>query len=97
MVEKDGVIVKYVFYQKADGWRNGVVFFLRNTNEHAVTYRFVAVFRSADSEKTRRAEGHLGPGEAKTGDADGLFWIPFEDDTPIVEIGVRGLAIESAE
>ena len=74
-----------------------MVIFLRNTNEFAVTYRFTAVFRSADAEETARAEGHLGPGEAKTGDADGLFWIPFDDDTPIVEIGVRGLAIKSAE
>lgn len=97
IVEKDGVLVKYVLYQKADGWRNGVVIFLRNTNEFAVKYRFTAVFRSEDSEETGRAEGHLDPGEAKTGGADGLFWIPFEDDTPIVEIGVRGLSIESAE
>lgn len=90
-------MIKYVLYEKADGWRNGVVIFLRNTNEFAVTYRFTAVFRSADTEETAHAEGHLGPGEAKTGDADGLFWIPFDDDTPIVEIGVRGLAIKSSE
>ncbi len=97
IVEKGGLSVKYVLYQKADGARNGVVIFLRNTNDFAISYRFSAVFRSEDEEKTGFAEGHLGPCEAKTGDRDGLFWIPFDDDRPIVEIGVRGLVVESRE
>lgn len=97
IVEKDGLSVKYVLYEKADGARNGVVIFLRNTNDFAISYRFSAVFRSEDAEETGFAEGQLGPCEARTGDRDGLFWIPFDDDTPIVEIGIRGLVVESTE
>ena len=93
IVEMDGVIVKYILYGKADGSRDGVVLLVRNTNTFTVAYRFSVVFRAAESEEVRRTEGELTPGQARTGDASGLFWIPFADNRPIVEIGLRGLAI----
>ena len=40
------------------------------------------------------AAGSLRAREVKTGDAEGLYWIPFEDGRPIVELGVRGYHVE---
>ena len=90
----EGVRFAFLFYSVADNFNNGVVVLLVNTNDHAVRYRFKMVFRSAGGdEAVEEVEGELGAGEAKTGDRDGLFWIPFPDGQYISEVGLRGYQV----
>ncbi len=96
VVEQDGMTIKYIVYDQADGRSYGVVLLLQNANSYSIRYRFSVVFRAPESETVRAAEGILLPGEAKTGDHDGLFWIPFGDSRPIIEIGIRGLVVSPA-
>lgn len=94
IVERNGVEIAYLFYAEADNENNGVVLRLRNRNEYPVRYAFTVIFRAPQAEATARAEGHLGPGEMKTGENDGLFWIPFEETGHSVgEIGLRGIQV----
>ena len=93
VVEQAGLSIKYIHYPKANGQNGGVVALLHNMNPHGIRYEFTLVFRAQESEAFERVEGVLGPGEAKTGDSDGLFWIPFTDDRSISEIGISGLKI----
>lgn len=97
IVERDGVQFAYIFYGKADNENNGVVVRLRNRNDHAVRYVFTIIFRATGAEATARAEGHLEAGEMKTGEEDGLFWIPFTDDTRIREVGLRGITVTEVD
>lgn len=90
---RGGVAFSYIFYQKADNANNGVVVRLRNQNAYAVRYAFTVIFRTSNDERTARATGRLDAGEMKTGAADGLFWIPFEDGRTIGQIGLRGIRI----
>lgn len=93
IVERDGVQFSYIFYGRADNENNGVVIRLRNQNDHAVRFAFTVIFRGTGAEATARAEGQLKAGEMKTGEKDGLFWIPFTDDTRIREVGLRGITV----
>ena len=93
IAELEGVAFSYIFYREADNVHGGVVMLLTNTNAYAVRYRFKAVFRSGADEVVAPAEGILEPGASKTGDAHGLFWIPFKDDREIEQVGLRGYAI----
>lgn len=93
----DGVIFEYIFYAEADGRHNGLVMLLTNTNAHAVRYRFHVVFRSGGDEVEIPVRGRLEAGERRTGDQDGLFWIPFGDDREIGEVGLRGYRITRAD
>ncbi len=91
MLVHEGVAFSYIFYSEADERHDGVVVRLVNRNGYAVRYRFTMVFRAeTGDEHTERAEGTLEPGEMKTGDAAGLFWIPFKDGRSIGEVGLRG-------
>ena len=94
IVERNGVQIAYIFYSKADNANNGVVIRLRNRADHPVRYAFTIIFRGPEGEATARAEGRLRAGEMKTGDADGLFWIPFTDGRSIGEVGLRGLEVK---
>lgn len=96
IVEKEGVRFSYIFYSKADNRNNGVVIRLENKNETAVRYGFTIIFRGPEGEATARAQGRLGPGEMKTGEKDGLFWIPFRDGRSIGEVGLRGIDVAPA-
>jgi hypothetical protein len=98
IVVRNGVQISYIFYSEADNKNDGVVLRLRNRNEHAVRYAFTVIFRGPDAEATAGVEGTLQAGEMKTGDNDGLFWIPFKkQDYRVGEIGIRGLDIAPAE
>ena len=90
---RNGVHFSYIFYARADNANNGVVIRLQNRNDHPVRYRFTVIFRSPTQERTAEARGRLGAGEMKTGEPDGLFWIPFDDGDTISEIGLRGIDI----
>lgn len=94
MLEHEGVVFKYIFYAEADNENNGVVVMLINTNDYAVAYRFKIVFRADGAEVEKEVTGEIGPKKAKTGDLDGLFWIPFPDGRAISEVGLRGYKIE---
>lgn len=93
IVTTDGVQFAYLFYSKADNENNGVVIRLRNENDTAVRYAFTIIFRGPEGEATARAEGRLGPGEMRTGEEDGLFWIPFTDGRRVGEVGLRGIDV----
>jgi hypothetical protein len=93
IVEKDGVRFGYIFYGKADNRNNGVVIRLQNQNDRPVRYAFTIIFRGPSGEATAQAEGRLAPGEMKTGENDGLFWIPFTDGRRVGEVGLRGIEI----
>lgn len=92
IVRRKGVSISYLFYPEADNEHNGVVLRLRNHNDHPVRYAFSVIFRAPEADSSATVRGHLGPGEMKTGDEAGLFWIPFrEDEYHIGEIGLSGL------
>jgi hypothetical protein len=98
IVERNGVQVAYLFYSEADNKNDGVVLRLRNRNDHPVRYAFTAIFRGPEAEATAQVDGTLAPGEMKTGENDGLFWIPFkEKGYSVGEIGLRGLQVERIE
>jgi hypothetical protein len=96
IVEKEGVRFSYIFYGKADNHNNGVVIRLQNENDRPVRYAFTVIFRGPEGEASARAEGRLVPGEMKTGEKDGLFWIPFTDGRRVGEVGLRGIDIRPA-
>ena len=89
----EGVEFFYIFYNKANNEDNGVVILLTNTNGYAVDYQFKAVFKSGTAEAIHEARGRLEPGESKTGDSDGLFWVPFMDGREIEQVGLRGYKV----
>lgn len=93
LLTHDGVTFKYLFYREANNVNNGVVILLTNTNEYAIDYRFKVVFRSGTDQHIEEVSGSLKAGESKTGDRDGLFWIPFRDEREISEVGLRGYKI----
>ncbi len=93
LLEHQGVDFRYIFYKQADSQNDGVVILLINTNDHAVDYSFRVVFRSENSEAESEVAGRLEAGQAKTGDEDGLFWIPFDDARPITELGLRAYRV----
>ena len=97
ILEYEGVIFRYIYYRAADTQDDGIVVMLENTNEHAVQYRFTIIFRSEETKAEALAEGELDPGEIKTGDADGLFWIPFDDGRALSAVGVRSYRIMKVE
>ncbi len=93
MLKHEGVEFKYLFYAEADSENNGVVVMLINRNDYAITYQFKVIFRTDGDEVIKETSGELDAGQAKTGDTDGLFWIPFPDGRSIGEVGLRGYKI----
>lgn len=95
IVEHQGVAFSYIFYREADNTNNGVVVRLHNENDYSVRYRFDIIFRTGHGdEHVEQVEGTLRAHQMKTGENDGLFWIPFADGRSIGEVGLRGYAIE---
>ncbi len=93
----EGVEFKFLFYPMANAQYNGVVLRLHNQNGYPVRYRFNIVFQSGDEEKVEPVEGMLEAGERRTGDQDGLFWIPFTDGRMISQVGLRSYNVEQAD
>lgn len=95
IITHEGVAFSFIFYSEADNVNNGVVVRLHNQNDYPVRYRFRVIFRTwRGDEHFERAGGTLQAGQMKTGENDGLFWIPFRDGRSIGEVGLRGYAIE---
>ena len=94
LLDHDGLVFRYIFYQEADTINDGLVLRLTNTNTYAVRYRFEIVFRSGTREHVEEVAGRLGPGADITGDLEGLFWVPFPDGAPISEVGLRKYDVE---
>lgn len=97
IVSKEGVQISYLFYRQADNVNDGVVLRLRNTNDVAVRYSFTILFRGPEDAARSEVEGQLEPGEVKTGDEDGLFWVPFRNGNAVGEVGLRGIEITRLE
>jgi len=89
-----GVEIAYIHYIQADSHNDGVVLRLRNQTLCPAEIRFTVVFRSKHREVAAPYATTLQAGELKTGEASGLFWIPFPDGRSVAEIGLRGLAVE---
>lgn len=94
LLEEGGVSFTYIYYAKPGMVADGVVVKLANLNDFPVRYRFQMVFRTEGAEHVASVAGTLGPREVRTGDEEGLYWIPFEDGRPIIEIGMRAYAVE---
>ncbi|MCY4171961.1 MAG: hypothetical protein OXE59_11365 [Bacteroidetes bacterium] len=92
-----GVRFLYIFYPKADALNDGVVVMLQNQNDYHVHYRFTIVFESPEGTETEDASGIMGPKETKTGDSDGLFWIPFDDQRSLGAIRMRKYKVTQVE
>ena len=93
IVERDGLEISYIFYRKADNRRDGVVLRLRNDNDYTVRYAFTVVFRGPESRDTARVEGALEPGQMRTGEENGLFWVPFDSGATIGQLGIRNIDV----
>lgn len=97
ILERDGLQISYLYYPEADNEHDGIVLRLVNTAEEPLRYAFTLVFRAPDAKTDVSVRGRLEPGEMRTGDDAGLFWMPFrEADRSIGEIGLRGLKIGPA-
>jgi len=95
IITHNGVAFAYIFYSEADNVNNGVVVRLHNQNAYPIRYAFRVVFRTwRGEEHVERAAGTLQAGQMKTGEHDGLFWIPFRDGRSVGEVGLRGYTIE---
>lgn len=95
IIKHQGVEFSYIFYSEADNTNNGVVVRLINENDHPVRYRFDIIFRTWNGEEhIERVNGTLQAHQMKTGENDGLFWIPFVDGRTIGEVGLRDYDIE---
>lgn len=94
LLQHEGVAFTFLFYPEANTQHNGVVIRLHNQNPYAVRYQFTIVFRSEDTEHTENVAGFLDAGQRKTGELDGLFWVPFKDGSSISHVGLRGYRIE---
>ncbi len=97
IVSTEGVQISYLFYREADTVNDGVVLRLRNTNDVAVRYSFTILFRGPKDATQAEVEGRLGPGEVKTGDEDGLYWVPFREGNAVGKVGLRGIEITRME
>lgn len=93
LLEYEGIRFLYIFYPKADAINDGVVMMLQNQNEYRVSYRFTIIFESEEGTEFVDVEGFLEPLEWKTGDAAGLFWIPFDDKRSLGAIRMRNYKI----
>lgn len=94
IVEREGLRISYIYYPEADTEHDGVVLRLINDNEVPVRYDFTLIFRAPTADTAATVQGRVGPGEMKTGDDAGLFWVPFRgEDRSLGEIGLRGLSV----
>ncbi len=94
LLRQDGVAFDFILHRYGDGDNDGVVVRLINTNTYAVDYRFKMIFKTEDQVHISPAvEGRLKPGEVRTGDSAGLWWIPFKDGTAILEVGMKGFKV----
>ncbi len=96
VVRTDGIVIRYIFYEEADNANNGVGLLLENEGDESIEFRFVLILRSVERVWESEIAGRLGPGERRTGESAGLFFVPFRDGGSVGEIGIRGLEVEPA-
>ena len=89
LFEHKGLRFLYLFYPKANSINDGVVMMLQNRNDYDINYGFTIVFESLEGTKFSNVEGSMDSLEMKTGDSDGLFWIPFDDGRSIGSLRMR--------
>jgi hypothetical protein len=94
ILRHEGVEFLYIFYREADSRNNGVVLKLVNWNDYPVRYRFRIVFRSGEDERDQTVSGTIDARSMLTGEAAGLFFIPFRDGRTIGEIGLKGYRVD---
>ena len=94
LLEHEGLRFLYIYYSKADTKDDGVVIMLQNLNEYCIRYRFTIVFKSQKGSTSADAEGTLAALEMRTGESEGLYWIPFDDGRYIGEIGLRNYSVD---
>ena len=95
LYDQNGLLVQFIFYSEGNGVNNnGVVIFITNKNEIDITYSFNLVFRAITIDKIERISGYLKAGEKRVGSNDGLYFIPFEDDKSISEVGINSCKVE---
>ena len=94
IIERNGLEISYIFYSEADTRNDGVVLRLRNENDYSVRYSFTVIFRGPNARATAPVEGTLRPGEMRTGEKSGLFWVPFKKQETIGEVGLRGISVQ---
>ena len=95
ILKENGLQISYIYYPEADNEHDGVVLRLVNDLSVPLRYAFTLIFRAPEAETTVPVRGRLAPGQMKTGESAGLFWIPFkESDRTIGEIGLRGLDVD---
>lgn len=94
VVVQDSVAVQYIFYAQPGMKKDGVVLKLVNRNPHAVEYSFTVIFRSGDEHISEHwVEGRIDARTLVTGEDEGLFFEPFEEDISVGMIGIRSLRI----
>lgn len=97
VVVQDSVAVQYIFYAQKGAKKDGVVLKLVNHNAYAVDYSFTVIFRSGDEHESERpVSGRIPPRTLVTGEEEGLFFEPFEDDVSVGMIGIRGMRVRPA-
>ena len=95
LYDQKGLLVQFIFYSEGNGvYNNGVVIFLTNKNEFDISYSFNLVFRATSFDRIERISGYLKAWERKVGSNDGLYFIPFEDDKSISEVGINSCKVE---
>ena len=94
LLEHEGLRFRYIYYSRANTNDDGVVIMLQNLNEYCIRYRFTIIFESSEGSTSADAEGTLASLEMRTGEADGLDWIPFDDGRYIGAIGLRNYSVD---
>jgi len=94
ILRHEGLEFLYIFYREADSENNGVVLKLVNWNDYPVRYRFRIIFRSGQEERFETVSGKIDARSMLTGEAAGLFFIPFTGGRTIGEIGLKGYRVE---
>lgn len=89
----DSLQVDYIFYADKGSVDNAVVMRLVNHSSKALSWRFFVIIKGVESVFEQEVLGTIEPYGLLTGDAEGLYWVPFGDDEPIAELGLRGLTV----
>ncbi|MDA1333728.1 MAG: hypothetical protein O2797_05860 [Bacteroidetes bacterium] len=90
----DSLQIDYIFYADKGSVDNAVVMRLVNHSTKALSWRFVLIVKGTESVFEQEVRGEIAPESLLTGDAEGLYWVPFADEEPIAELGLRGLTVE---
>ncbi len=93
VVLHDSVSVEYLFYSEVGERRSGVVLKVVNRSAEPHGYAMTVIFKSGDDRVEVVVSGCVDANSLVTGEADGLFFLPFKDGRPVGEIGLRGYRI----